>query len=411
MATFAHILRTTIEPVHLPGIVILGTVLNERLAKFLDTCTINIATENEYLYLYLKYNLKFHDHNFPCYRYEIHLGELNANFNDLQCMEIRTSIENAYCDFLLRTIKVFQKEKFYSELICDWKSCQNNEFVTNERYNIQDHLFFDLKNDYSNSKVHSTESDLEKIYRTIGKGIETVEEAGLTIDEVELYKETLHVNGYEIELSQYDSSESRINRLALIRNRKKVIINQNPTLEQIVNYVKGLGLVGMDFTDYNLIEADFSNQDLSNAKFCNANLVDVDLREANLSNADFTGCILQGSKVTLEQLLVANLSQIKADLFNVLSNAPNEIKIIKNALINGKIEGMDYFGDCCCLIGTIAKARDCDIEDIPGIIPDIQRPIERWFLAIKGGDTPQNNVFSAITLMWIDEFLTTHLID
>jgi hypothetical protein len=32
-------------------------------------------------------------------------------------------------------------------------------------------------------------------------------------------------------------------------------------------------------------------------------------------------------------------------------------------------------------------------------------PAERWFLAIKSGDTPETNPVAKITLEWIDEFL------
>ena len=74
------------------------------------------------------------------------------------------------------------------------------------------------------------------------------------------------------------------------------------------------------------------------------------------------------------------------------------------ALRAGKIDGSQYSGECACLVGTIAKVRKCDAYSLPGIRPDGSRPSERWFLAIRPGDTPENNPAVKITEGWIEEF-------
>ncbi len=41
----------------------------------------------------------------------------------------------------------------------------------------------------------------------------------------------------------------------------------------------------------------------------------------------------------------------------------------------------------------------------PTIDPDCDRPIERWFLGINQGDTPETSQIARITEGWILEFL------
>ena len=73
-------------------------------------------------------------------------------------------------------------------------------------------------------------------------------------------------------------------------------------------------------------------------------------------------------------------------------------------MIEGRIDGFYYEGECACLVGTISKIKNINYTKIDSIIPDDTRPIERWFLAIKQGETPSNSPFSKIILEWIDEF-------
>ena len=101
----------------------------------------------------------------------------------------------------------------------------------------------------------------------------------------------------------------------------------------------------------------------------------------------------------------ANLSTVKNDFFEILLNAKKEVPGLRQALINGKINGTTYSGECACLVGTIANVRGCKYENLEGINPNSSRPAEVWFLNIKEGTTPENSQVAEITLGWIDEFL------
>lgn len=117
---------------------------------------------------------------------------------------------------------------------------------------------------------------------------------------------------------------------------------------------------------------------------------DANLTGANLYEADLSG---------------AYLSEIKKDLFDVLSHARNEAGFLLAELDAGRINGTMYDSACCCLVGTIAKCRGCHYTKLDGIQPDSHRPIERWFYAIYPGDTPENSQIAKITAGWIREFL------
>ena len=102
----------------------------------------------------------------------------------------------------------------------------------------------------------------------------------------------------------------------------------------------------------------------------------------------------------------ADLAYIKNDFWEILLKTKNEVSGLKEALINGKIDGSTYKGNCACLVGTIANVKHCEFSKIAGVAPNSKRPAERWFLAIRKNDTPESNVLAKITLGWIDEFET-----
>jgi hypothetical protein len=85
--------------------------------------------------------------------------------------------------------------------------------------------------------------------------------------------------------------------------------------------------------------------------------------------------------------------------------APKEIPALRLALVEGRINGTVYEGDCACLVGTIANARHCNYRQLGPLIPDSDRPAERWFTGIKKGDTAEINQLVKITLGWLDEFV------
>jgi len=158
---------------------------------------------------------------------------------------------------------------------------------------------------------------------------------------------------------------------------------------------------GADLRSANLRSADLSGADLSGADLRSADLSGADLSGADLSGADLRSADLSGA-----DLSGANLSPIKADFFMVLLYAKNEVNGLRQALLDGKVDGSTYTGECACLVGTLANVRHCKHNEIPFLIPDSERPAERWFLAITKGSTPENNNAAKITLEWIDEFIT-----
>ena len=174
--------------------------------------------------------------------------------------------------------------------------------------------------------------------------------------------------------------------------------------------LSGANLSEADLSGANLSEANLSGAKLRYAKLRYAKLRYADLSGANLSEANLTGADLSGANLSEANLIGADLSgadltSIKADLFLILLNAKYEVPGLKQALMDGKVDGSTYTGECACLVGTIANVKKCSYEKLPGIKPDSGRPAEKWFLNIREDHTPENSQFAKITLGWIDEFL------
>ena len=146
--------------------------------------------------------------------------------------------------------------------------------------------------------------------------------------------------------------------------------------------------------------------DLTGANLYGANLYGANLYGANLTGANLTGADLYGADLTRANLYGANLRHIKHDFFGVLLYAQPEIAALRLALMEGKIDGSVYNGECACLMGTIGNIRQVEYSCIAGIVPDANSPAERWFLAIREGDTPDKSPIAKLTVEWIDEFLT-----
>ena len=124
----------------------------------------------------------------------------------------------------------------------------------------------------------------------------------------------------------------------------------------------------------------------------------ADLSWAELSGANLSGAYLSG----------AYLDEIKHDLWAVLTLQPREVLGLRQALIDGKVDGSTYDGGGChCLVGTIADVAGRDYKELDRLKPDADRPTERWFLGIKPGDTPDSNQIAELALEWIDEWLST----
>lgn len=129
--------------------------------------------------------------------------------------------------------------------------------------------------------------------------------------------------------------------------------------------------------------------DLEGANLRRAYLQGANLRSANLQGADLEGADLEG---------------IKEDFYKILSVTKTEVSGLWKALHDGKVDGATYTGECACLVGTIANVKGVNHEDIPNLKPDESRPAEKWFLAIRKGDSPDSNQVSAIVRDWIKEF-------
>ena len=156
----------------------------------------------------------------------------------------------------------------------------------------------------------------------------------------------------------------------------------------------GASLSGANLSSANLSSADLRGAHLSSADLRGADLRGASLSSANLSSADLRGADLRG----------ADLSSAKNDFWEILLRAPKEIAGLRAALVEGRIDGSTYEGACSCLVGTLAQVRGVRYQEM-GFSPDSSRPAERWFMAIKKGDTPENNVVSKITVEWLDEFV------
>jgi hypothetical protein len=96
---------------------------------------------------------------------------------------------------------------------------------------------------------------------------------------------------------------------------------------------------------------------------------------------------------------------VKNDLWEILLKIKSETPYLIKSLNDGKVDGSTYSGDWACLVGTIANSKGCEYNKIEGVLPDSFRPAERWFTAIKPGDTTENSEVVKITIEWIEEFM------
>src|SRR4051794_7647526 len=79
------------------------------------------------------------------------------------------------------------------------------------------------------------------------------------------------------------------------------------------------------------------------------------------------------------------------DFFSILDQAPAEVAGLRQAMVEGRIDGSTYRGECSCLAGTIATVHGCNVDALEGelgIKKDASRPAEQWFTCIAKGDKP-----------------------
>ena len=161
-------------------------------------------------------------------------------------------------------------------------------------------------------------------------------------------------------------------------------------------------------SEANLSEANLSWADLSEANLSEADLSWANLSEANLSEANLSWANLSKANLSWANLSEANLSKadllvIRGDFWQILLQNQNEVEGLLKAVREGKIDGSVYTGECCCLMGTIANVRGCDVDTLE---KNSSRPAERFFMGISEGHTPETNPVSKIVEQWIVEFQT-----
>ena len=148
-------------------------------------------------------------------------------------------------------------------------------------------------------------------------------------------------------------------------------------------------------------DADLRGADLRGADLRGAELRDADLRDADLRGADLRG-------IKLKNLPENFINQCSRDILFIFSCLKKELPEFRKKLIEGKINGSQYTGECACLIGTLGNI-DGGIEKVCNAIPYYEKGThnmgETWFLNIREGDTPKNNEFSKHVLKLVDMVL------
>jgi uncharacterized protein YjbI with pentapeptide repeats len=164
-------------------------------------------------------------------------------------------------------------------------------------------------------------------------------------------------------------------------------------------------LTGADLTRAVLTGAVLTGAVLTRAVLTRAVLTRAVLTRADLTRAVLTRADLTRAVLTRAVLRDADLRPIRDDLWAVLSSAPAEAAALRAALVAGTVDGSTYEGPCACLVGTLAKARGCRYDAIPGLAPNGGRPAEHFFLSIRKGDTPETSQAAKIALAWVDDWL------
>jgi uncharacterized protein YjbI with pentapeptide repeats len=183
----------------------------------------------------------------------------------------------------------------------------------------------------------------------------------------------------------------------------------------------GASLVRASLDGARLDGARLDGARLDGASLVRASLDGARLVRASLDGARLDGARLDGARLDGARLDGASLDGIKNDVWAVLLHAQPEVAALLTALRAGKIDGSVYRRRegtefCGCLVGSLEIAyaqrtgvsealRDANTEIIPGLKRDGARPAERWFLAIKPGNTPENHTVARLTEKWILEFM------
>jgi hypothetical protein len=194
-----------------------------------------------------------------------------------------------------------------------------------------------------------------------------------------------------------------------IRNRWSgdIIFTHTAPANSIAVTLRAAVVGGANLYGANLTRANLDGANLDGANLTRANLDGANLTRANLDGANLYGANLYGANLDGANLDGANLTPIRDDVWAVLSSAPREVAALIEALKAGRVDGSTYTGECACLVGTIAKAREVDYQNLGSLKANGNRAAERFFMGIKKGDTPETSQFSALALGWAEEWLAT----
>jgi hypothetical protein len=141
-------------------------------------------------------------------------------------------------------------------------------------------------------------------------------------------------------------------------------------------------------------------------------LWDTRIFATTLQDCEATRCsfydVTFNTKITedfLKNNEILTAEDVRLDLLQVLQFAKSETPVLLEKLEAGEVDGNIYEGECCCLLGTLANAREVHYKSLEGIVPQISRPAERWFTAIRPGDTPEKSQIVKMTTDWIKAWL------
>jgi hypothetical protein len=101
-------------------------------------------------------------------------------------------------------------------------------------------------------------------------------------------------------------------------------------------------------------------------------------------------------------------NQCSRDILFILNCLKTEVPGLRKALVEGRVDGSQYEGDCACLLGTLGNV-DGGLKQVCERIPFYDKGThnmgESFFLNIRKGDTPKNNKFSAHAVVLCDMVL------
>ena len=158
-----------------------------------------------------------------------------------------------------------------------------------------------------------------------------------------------------------------------------------------------------------LREANLEGVNLKGVCLIRADLEGANLREADLEGVNLRGAYLKGVNLReVKNLPDVYINLCSRDMLFIFQSLKKEIKGLRKAIVEGRINGTQYQGDCACLIGTLGHV-DGGIEKVCSGIPFYDKGLhnyaEQWFWQIKEGDTPKNNFFAKHALKLIDMVL------